>query len=109
MIGKRPRLIARCVDVADVMKAVNFGWDNDLLITIRRGGHNAGGLGVCDGGLITDLSPVKYDRVDLSEQTVQVEGGCTWGDVDHSTNGFGLAAPAGIISTTRLAVTLPAS
>ena len=59
MIDRRPRLIARCADVADVIAAVNFGRENNMLVAIRSGGHNAGGLGVCDDGLVIDLSLIK--------------------------------------------------
>ena len=100
MIDRHPLLIAGCADVADVITAVNFGRDNDMLISIRGGGHNAGGLGVCDDGLVIDLSPIRYTRVDPSASTVRVGGGCTWGEVDHATHAFGLATPTGIISTT---------
>src|SRR5881628_511599 len=100
MIHKKPRLIARCADVADVINSVNFARENDLLVAIRSGGHNAGGLGICDDGLVIDLSPVKYTRVDPATRTVTVGGGCTWGDVDHATHVFGMATPSGIISTT---------
>jgi len=100
MIHKKPRLIARCADVADVIRSVNFGRDNDLLFSIRGGGHNAGGLGICDDGLVIDLAPIKYTRVDPTARTVTVGGGCVWGDVDHATHAFGLATPSGIISTT---------
>src|SRR5258705_10538641 len=62
MIHKKPRLIARCADVADVIRSVNFAKDNDLLVSIRGGGHNAGGLGICDDGLVIDLAPIKYTR-----------------------------------------------
>ena len=100
MIHKRPRLITRCVDVADVIQSVNFARDQDLLLAIRSGGHNAGGLGICDDGLVIDLAPMKYTRVDPAARTTTVGGGCTWGDVDHATHVFGLATPSGIISTT---------
>jgi FAD/FMN-containing dehydrogenase len=100
MIHKRPRLMARCADVADVIQSVNFARDQDLLLAIRSGGHNAGGLGICDDGLVIDLAPMKYTRVDPTARTVTVGGGCTWGDVDHATHVFGLATPSGIISTT---------
>src|SRR5260370_11640819 len=100
MIHKKPRLIARCADVADVIRSVNFARDNDLLVSIRGGGHNAGGLGICDDGLVIDLSPIKYTRVDPAARTVTVGGGCVWGDVDRATHVFGLATPSGIISTT---------
>ena len=103
MIDRHPRLIVRCRDVADVITAVNFARDNDLLLAIRGGGHNAGGLGVCDDGLVIDLSRMKGIRVDPEARTVRVEGGCVWGDVDHATHAFGLATPSGIISTTGVA------
>jgi FAD/FMN-containing dehydrogenase len=100
MIDRRPRLIARCADVADVMTAVNFGREHKLLTSIRCGGHNAGGLGVCDDGLVIDLSPMRYVRVDPKKKTVLCGGGSLWGDVDHATHPFGMAVPSGIISTT---------
>jgi FAD/FMN-containing dehydrogenase len=100
MIDKRPGLIARCVDAADVQAAVNFAREHNLLLAVRGGGHNGAGLGSCDDGLVIDLSPMKGVRVDQSAGTVRVEGGCTWGDVDHATYPFGLAVPTGFISTT---------
>jgi FAD/FMN-containing dehydrogenase len=100
MIDRRPRLIARCVDVADVMAAVDFARENGLLLAVRGGGHNAGGLAVCDDGLVIDLSEMRGVRVDPPERTVRVGGGCVWGDVDHATHAFGLATPSGFISTT---------
>ena len=103
MIDKRPRLIARCVDVADVITAVNFGREQRMLIAIRGGGHNGPGLGSVDDGLVIDLSLMKSVRVDPSSRTVRVGPGCTSGDVDHATHVFGLAVPFGIVSTTGVA------
>ncbi len=103
MIDKRPLLIARCADVADVIAAVNFGRENRLLIAIRGGGHNGPGLGSVDDGLVIDLSMMKGVRVDPAKKTVQVSPGCTSGDVDHATHTFGLAVPFGIVSTTGVA------
>jgi hypothetical protein len=103
MIDKRPLLIARCVDVADVITAVNFGRDQELLIAIRGGGHNGPGLGSCDDGLVIDLSMMKSVRVDPASQTVRVDPGCTSADVDHATHAFGLAVPFGIVSSTGVA------
>jgi FAD/FMN-containing dehydrogenase len=100
MIDKRPAFIARCVDAADVIAAVNFGRDHNLLIAVRGGGHNGAGLGICDDGLVIDLSRMKSIRVDPIRREVRVEGGCVWGDVDHATHPFGLAVPTGFISTT---------
>src|SRR5438093_9799655 len=100
MIHKKPRLIARCADVADVIRSVNFARENNLLVSIPCRGHIAGGLGICDDGLVIDLAPIKYTRVDPAPRTVTAGGGCVWGDVDHATHAFGLATPSVIISTT---------
>lgn len=100
MIDKRPLLIARCADVADVITAVNFGRDAGLPIAIRGGGHNGPGLGSVDDGLVIDLSMMKGVRVDPIAGTVRVDPGCTSGDVDHATHAFGLAVPFGIVSST---------
>jgi len=100
MIEKRPALIARCMDVADVIAAINFAREHKLTLAVRGGGHSGPGLGTCDDGLVIDLSGMKGIRVDPSARTVRVEGGCTWGEVDHATHAFGLATPSGFISTT---------
>jgi len=100
MIDKKPALIARCVDVADVMTAVNYARDNGMLLAVRGGGHNGPGLGSCDGGLVIDLSRMKGVRVNPAGHTADVAGGAVWGEVDHATHPFGCAVPAGFISTT---------
>lgn len=100
MIDRHPRLIARCADVADVMACVRFARDNGIQVSIRGGGHNAGGLGVWDDALVIDLSRMRSVRVDPEARTVRAEGGCVWADVDHATNAFGMATPSGIISST---------
>jgi FAD/FMN-containing dehydrogenase len=100
MIDKRPALIICCVDTADVQAAVNFAREHKLLLAVRGGGHNGAGLGSCDGGLVIDLSAMKGIRVDPAAGTVRVQGGCTWGDVDHATYPHGLAVPTGFLSTT---------
>lgn len=103
MIDKRPRLIARCADVADVIAAVNFGRDQGMTIAVRGGGHNGPGLGSCDDGLMIDLSMMKSVHVNPKSRTVRVDPGCTSGDVDHATHAFGLAVPFGLVSTTGVA------
>ena len=103
MIDKRPKIIVRAVDVADVVAAVRYGHENGVLTAIRGGGHNGAGLGTCDGGLVIDLSPMKGVRVDPAARTVRVAAGCVWGDVDHATHAFGMATPCGFISTTGVA------
>jgi FAD/FMN-containing dehydrogenase len=103
MIDKRPGMIARCADVADVITAVNFAREKGLLLAIRGGGHNGPGLGSCDDGLVMNLSAMNGVRVDPATRTVRVGPGCTSGDVDHATHAFGLAVPFGIVSTTGVA------
>ncbi|MGH2501686.1 MAG: FAD-binding oxidoreductase [Ktedonobacterales bacterium] len=100
MIDRRPRLIVRCLDVADVISAVNFAREHQLLLAIRGGSHNGPGLGTCDDGLVIDLAGMNGVHVDPARRTVMVEGGCTWGKVDHATHAFGLATPSGLVSTT---------
>jgi FAD/FMN-containing dehydrogenase len=100
MIDKRPALIACCVDIADVIGAVNFARENKLTLAVRGGGHNGAGLASCDGGLVIDLSRMKGIRVDPAARTARVEGGCTWGEVDHATHALGLATPSGFLSST---------
>jgi FAD/FMN-containing dehydrogenase len=88
----------------DLIQPSNAAYDASRKVhngmSIRGGGHNAGGLGVCDGGLVIDLSRMHGVRVDPGARTVRAEGGCVWGDVDHATHAFGMATPSGIISTT---------
>ena len=84
MIHKKPRLIARCNDVADVINSVNFARENNLLVSIRGGGHNAGGLGVCDDGLVIELSPINIR-----------------GSIQQHTRSLSEADAHGAMSTTR--------
>src|SRR4051812_23955513 len=101
MIDRRPGLIAKCVDAADVIAAVGLARQHGLLVSVRGGGHNAGGLGVADGALCIDLGThMRGVHVDTHEDRVVVEAGARWGDVDHALHPFGRAVPSGIISTT---------
>jgi FAD/FMN-containing dehydrogenase len=100
MIDRRPRTIARCVDVADVITAVNVAREHKWIVAIRGGGHSGPGFGSCDDGLVIDLSPMATVRVNRENGAVRVDGGCTSGDVDLATHAFGLAVPFGIVSTT---------
>jgi FAD/FMN-containing dehydrogenase len=103
MIDKSPVMIASCTDVADVVTAVNFARESDLRVAIRGGGHNGPGLGSVDDGLMIDMSMMKGVHVDPAACTVRAGPGCTQGDVDHATHIYGLAVPAGIVSTTGIA------
>jgi FAD/FMN-containing dehydrogenase len=103
MIDRYPRLIVRCAHLADVIAAVRFARDHELLLAIRGGAHNGPGLGTCDDGLVIDLSALRGLHVDPAARTVRVAGGCTWGEVDRASHAFGLAVPSGIVSTTGVA------
>ncbi len=103
MIDRRPRLIAQCLDVADVISAVQMAKPNALRVSLRGGGHSAAGLGVCDEGMVIDLSLINFVKVDASARTVLVGAGCKWSDVDQATHPFGLAVPSGIVSSTGVA------
>lgn len=103
MIDRRPAVILRCAGVADVRLAVNFARENGLVVAVRGGGHNIAGTGVCEGGMMIDLSPMKSVRVDPAGARAFVEPGALLSDVDHETQAFGLALPLGINSTTGVA------
>ncbi|HEX9871122.1 MAG TPA: FAD-dependent oxidoreductase, partial [Candidatus Tectomicrobia bacterium] len=103
MIDKHPALIARCTGVADVITAVRFARDHDLLAAVRGGGHSLPGFSACDGGMVIDLSPMKGIRVDPDKRTAVAQAGLTWGDYDRETQVFGLASTGGVISTTGIA------
>lgn len=103
MIDRRPALIARCTGAADVIAAVDLAREHDLLLTVKGGGHNVAGRAVCDEGLVIDCSPMNAVRVDPGRGTVRVQAGALLGDVDHETQAFGLATPAGVMSETGVA------
>jgi FAD/FMN-containing dehydrogenase len=103
LIDKRPALITRCTGVADVIAAVRFARDHDLLIAVRSGGHSLPGFSMCDGGMVIDLSRMKGIRVDPAERRAVAQAGLTWGDYDRETQAFGLASTGGVIATTGIA------
>jgi FAD/FMN-containing dehydrogenase len=100
MIDRKPGLILRCTGVADVIEAVRFVAQHDLLVSVRGGGHNIAGSALCDGGVLIDLSNMRAVQVYPEERRVTVQGGALLGDLDHETQAFGLAVPTGINSTT---------
>lgn len=102
MIDKYPDLIVRCADEEDVVRAVNFAREHHLLLAVRGGGHNGAGLGVCDRGLVIDLSLMRHVEVDPGARTVRAQGGCLLGDLDAAAHPHGLAVPTGINATTGI-------
>ena len=103
MIDKRPAVVIRCADVADVIAAVKAAGKENLPVAIRGGSHSVPGFGTADNALVVDLARMKGVRVDPVSKTVYADGGCTWGDFNHATHAFGLATTGGIISTTGIA------
>ena len=102
-IDRRPALIARCRGVADVIAAVRFAREHDLLAAVRGGGHAVAGHALCDDGIVIDLSLMTGSRVDPLAQTIRVEGGCLNDHVDRESQAFGLAVTGGIVSHTGVA------
>jgi FAD/FMN-containing dehydrogenase len=103
VIVRRPALFARCTGTADVIAALRFARERGLPVSVRGGGHNVAGSALCDGGVVIDLSPLSGVRVDASRRTVRAGGGARLGDLDHETQGFGLAVPVGVVSRTGIA------
>lgn len=103
MIDRRPAMIAQCTGTADVIACVNFAHDNDIRLSVKGGGHGVAGKAVCDDGLVIDLSLMRSVRVSRVEKTAQVQAGARLGDLDHETQAFGLAVPAGVDSRTGVA------
>jgi FAD/FMN-containing dehydrogenase len=103
MIDRHPAVIVRCAGVADVIAAVAFAREHELLLAVRGGGHNVAGNAVCEGGLMLDLSLMKGIRVDPVARTARAEAGVLWAELDHETQAFGLATVGGTISTTGIA------
>jgi len=102
-IDKHPAIIARCSGVADVIDAVKFAREHDLVVAVRGGGHNVAGNAVCDGGIVIDLGEMNGAHVDVAGHRVRAGGGATIGEVDRETQAFGLAVPLGVVSGTGIA------
>ena len=103
MFDRKPALIVRCKHAADVSPAVKYASDNNLLLSIKGGGHHLAGTSINDGGMVIDLSGMKTVTVDPQTRTVRVAGGALLSDLDVATQQYGLAVPGGIISHTGVA------
>src|SRR3954462_8933033 len=100
MIDKRPAAFALCTNVTDVQACVHFAKENNMLLAIRGGGHNAGGLGIADDALVIDLSLMKDIQIDKEAKTVRVQGGVLLKELDAATHEVGMCVPSGIFGTT---------
>ena len=103
MIDRRPGIIVRCAGERDVAATVQAARRHKLPLAVRGGGHNVAGSGVCDGGVVIDLSGMRKVEVDPAARTVRVQGGATLGDIDPATQAHGLAVPVGVVSETGIA------
>jgi FAD/FMN-containing dehydrogenase len=103
LVDKRPMLIARCRNVADIVDAVNFARDNSLEVAVKGGGHNVAGRATVNGGLLIDLALMKAIHVDPKTRVARAQGGATWGEYNRETQLHGLASTGGIVSTTGIA------
>jgi FAD/FMN-containing dehydrogenase len=103
LIDKRPTLVARCRNVADIVDAINLARDNNLEVAVKGGGHNVAGRATIDGGLLIDLSLMKGVHVDPTNRTARAQGGATWGEYNRETQLHGLASTGGVVSTTGVA------
>ncbi|MGH2641689.1 MAG: FAD-binding oxidoreductase [Actinomycetota bacterium] len=102
-IDRRPALIARCAGADDVVEAVRFARERNMLVSVRGGGHAVAGHAVCDDGVMIDLSLMKAVHVNAETRIARAAGGVLWGELDRATQGFGLATTGGVISHTGIA------
>ncbi|MFE2754516.1 FAD-binding oxidoreductase [Actinosynnema sp. NPDC059335] len=100
---RRPAVIARCRGVADVRHALAVAREFDVEVAVRGGGHDVAGNGVCEGGVVLDLSPMKGVRVDPVRRVARAQAGLTWAEFDRETQAFGLATTGGQCSGTGVA------
>ncbi len=99
---RRPAVVVRAADTADVIETVGFAREQGLPLAVRGGGHAVAGHGTCDDGLVLDLGRMRGIRVDPKTRTARAQGGCTWADFNHATHTFGLATTGGVVSTTGI-------
>ena len=100
LFDRRPALIVRPDSVAAVVEAVRFARDNELVVSVRCGGHSVTGFSTCDGGIVIDLSAMRGAHVDPEQRRASVGGGALLGELDEAAQAFGLACPVGVVSHT---------
>jgi FAD/FMN-containing dehydrogenase len=103
MINRRPRYVAECLAVDDVVAALAFARDHELPVAVRAGGHSVAGLSLCDDGLVLDVRGMAEIHVDPDRRVARVGGGARWADLDRATQAHGLATTGGRVSTTGVA------
>lgn len=103
MIDRRPALIARPRNAADVARCVRFAVDHRLPIAVRGGAHNVAGRGTCDDGIVVDFVDMKKIVVDPVARTAVAEPGVKWLELDRATQAHGLATTGGTVGDTGIA------
>ena len=103
MIDRRPRLVARCVALDDVVASLAHARDHGLPVAVRAGGHSVAGLSLCDDGVVLDVRGMADIDVDPVRRVARIGGGAIWADVDRATQAHGLATTGGRVSTTGVA------
>jgi FAD/FMN-containing dehydrogenase len=103
MVDRHPAVVARCASTDDVIQAVRFAREQDLVVAVRCGGHSVGGFSTCDGGILVDLSLMRGVRVDPERRVAHVRGGSLLRDLDEAAQAFGLACPVGVVGHTGVA------
>jgi len=100
VIDRRPAIVVRPTTEPDVIAAVRFARDSDLIVAVRGGGHSVSGFSTCDDGIVIDLSALRGATVDPATRTASVGGGALLGELDEAAQAFGLACPVGVVSHT---------
>src|SRR5258706_1082762 len=103
MADKRPALIARCDGADDVVAALHFAREHELVVAVRGGGHSVAGFGTCDGGIVIDLSRMRGLTIDRERRVAHVEGGAHLSQLDREAQSLGLACPLGVAGNTGVA------
>ncbi|WP_372920316.1 FAD-binding oxidoreductase [Salegentibacter sp.] len=103
MIDRSPAIIVKCKNEHDIQETLKFATENEVVVTVKGGGHHVAGGAVCDHGLMIDLSDMNAVTLDEENKQVSVQGGATWGEVDQVTQAKGLATPGGLVSDTGVA------
>jgi FAD/FMN-containing dehydrogenase len=100
---RHPAVIVRCAGPSDVARALEFAQSSHLPLAVRSGGHSRLGYGMCDGGVVIDLSGIKRVEVDASKRVARAGAGALVRDFDEATQRFGLATTSGGCPTVGIA------